>query len=176
MTGIKALLVSIGVVVITALATVAEEGAEKKTPPPVIRVVEVEKIAEALDKEVIIRGKVTRTGKSKTGINFLNFANYNFVVVCFPAAVPKFEKGEPAEVYKGQVVEVRGKIEKYRDKYQIKLNKPEQIKIVERSETEQAASAAAENADQEKDEDSKPKAKAPKKEGKPVDSKKFFDC
>ena len=157
---------------------VAEEPSKKEAPLPVIKVVEVEKIAAALETEVIIRGQVTRTGKSKTGINFLNFANYNFVVVCFPSDAKSFEDGEPADLYKAQVIEVRGKIEKYRDKFQIKLRNLDQIKIVDRSEAEQDAKPDSAKVVPKKEPkaENESSSKDSSRARKPVDAKRFFDC
>jgi len=145
-----------------------------KPKPPIVKVVEVKKIAELVGKEATISGKVTRTGKSKSGIHFLNFANFSFVVVCFPDAVAKFKEGGPAELYRDQTIEVTGKIEVYRKKHQIKLASPDQIKIIpaavpadKEDEDEKKGEPKAETAAKDADEE-KPKA--------PVDPKRFFDC
>jgi hypothetical protein len=43
----------------------------------------------------------------------------------------KFTSGKPAERYKGQEIEITGVLEQYRDKLQIRLSDPAQIKLVE---------------------------------------------
>ncbi|MFT4640319.1 MAG: DNA/RNA endonuclease YhcR with UshA esterase domain [Verrucomicrobiales bacterium] len=145
---------------------------ETKPKPAVIAVTDAEKIPEQLGKEVTVRGKVTRTGESSGGIQFLNFANYHFVVVCFSDDVVAFKEGKPVDLYKDQVIEVTGTVDKYRDRYQIKLKSPDQIKIVPAKPGETLTP------------DDDPKKAAPEspkedqKDGteKPVDPKKFFDC
>lgn len=152
------------------LALVLPSQADEVTKE-VIPVTEAAKIEAQLDKKATIRGKVTRTGRSKAGLQFLNFSNGQFVVVCFPDGVASFEKGEPADLFKDKTVEVTGKIEKYRNSFQIKLASPEQIKIIA-LEAETAASP-----EKEAPAEKQPKKKeAPASDGKPVDPKKFFDC
>lgn len=153
------------------LALVLPSQAEEVTKE-VIPVTEAAKIEAQLDKKATIRGKVTRTGRSKAGLQFLNFSNGQFVVVCFPDGVASFTKGEPADLFKDKTVEVTGKIEKYRNSFQIKLASPEQIKIIA-PEAETAPASPEKEAPVEK----KPKKKeASASDGKPVDPKKFFDC
>ena len=139
------------------LAAVADEAATKSEP---ISVIEPAKIEAQLGKTATVRGKVTRTGQSKGGLQFINFANAQFVVVCFPDAAAKFTKGQPVDLFKEKTIEVTGEIVKYRDKFQIKLESPDQVKVIK---AEPVAATTAEPAE----------SKAPKK---PVDPKKFFDC
>lgn len=158
----RALLVSFLLTLV--LPSLAEEAKKE-----VIPVTEAAKIEAQLGKKATIRGKVTRTGRSKAGLQFLNFSNGQFVVVCFPDGVATFTKGEPADLFKDKTVEVTGTIEKYRNSFQIKLASPEQIKII----APEVAKQPEEAASREKEE--KPKKK-PASDGKPVDPKKFFDC
>ena len=139
----------------------ADEAGTEKAP---ISVIEPAKIEAQLGKTVTIRGKVTRTGQSKGGLQFLNFANAQFVVVCFPDAVAKFTSGQPVDLYKQKTIDVTGEIVKYRDKFQIKLESPNQIKV------------AAESKAPKKPATLKTKQGATDKNKKPVDPKKFFDC
>ena len=150
------------------MAAAADEAATKSEPIPVT---EPARIEAQLGKKATIRGKVTRTGQSKGGLQFINFANAQFVVVCFPDAVAKFAKGEPVGIFKDTTVEITGDIVQYRDKFQIKLESPDQIKVVK---AEPAATEPAESKAPKKP--AKPKAKEGNADKKPVDPKKFFDC
>ena len=168
----KALLVSLALL----LTGVAEEPATKAKPIPVT---EPAKIEAQLGKTATIRGKVTRTGQSKGGLQFLNFANAQFVVVCFPSAAAKFTAGQPVDLYKDQIIDVTGKIVQYRDKFQIKLESPDQVKVVKTDSASATPEAAAEPVTPKvPKKPAKPKAeKGPtNKTKKPVDPKKFFDC
>jgi DNA/RNA endonuclease YhcR with UshA esterase domain len=58
----------------------------------------------------------------------------NFPVFLTKPAVEKFQKtkiDDPAEHFKGKTIEVHGKIELYRDRPEIKVTAPDQIKIVQ---------------------------------------------
>ena len=80
------------------------------------------------------------------------------------------------DLFKEQVIEITGPVEKYRDRYQIKLKSPDQIRIVP-AEPEDASGAETEKPDP-KPADSKEEKndKEETKDGKPVDPKRFFDC
>lgn len=153
------------------LAAVADEAATKSEP---ISVIEPAKIEAQLGKTATVRGKVTRTGQSKGGLQFINFANAQFVVVCFPDAAAKFTKGQPVDLFKEKTIEVTGEIVKYRDKFQIKLESPDQVKVIK---AEPVAATTAEPAESKAPKKpAKPKAKQGITDKKPVDPKKFFDC
>lgn len=99
--------------------------------PPRLRINDP-KLRQYLGKEIIISGRVSQANKSSSGHNFLNFNdNRNFSAVCFRDDVRNFKDGAPADRYKGKSVEIRGKLEQFRGKLQIKLTQPSQIKIVE---------------------------------------------
>ena len=154
------------------LAAVADEAAIKSEPIPVT---EPAKIEAQLGKTATIRGKVTRTGQSKGGLQFVNFANAQFVVVCFPDAAAKFTKGQPVDLFKEKTIEITGEIVKYRDKFQVRLESPDQVKVIK---AETVASEAVEEPAESKapKKPAKPKAKQGATEKKPVDPKSFFDC
>lgn len=84
--------------------------------------------------EAIVTGKVTSTGSSASGINFLNFDGSDFVCVTFARNLGAFTEGSPVELYDGELIEVTGRIEMYRGSPQIKLESPDQVKIL-KSET-----------------------------------------
>lgn len=80
---------------------------------------------------VVVTGLIDRTGKAAAGINFLNFKDSEFVCVTFAQQVANFEDGAPADIFKGKWVEVRGKIEIFKGKPQIRLEDPSQITVIE---------------------------------------------
>ena len=77
--------------------------------------------------EATVVGRISRTGQSKSGMQFLNFADSEFTVVCPEEDVAKFSEGVPVEAYRGQDVEITGTVELYRGKVQIRLREPSQI-------------------------------------------------
>jgi len=96
----------------------------------VIKVEEIEKIKAAKDKVITVRGKISRASKSKSGINFINFPGEHFSLVMFTRDAKFFPKGEPADLYEaGKIVDVTGKIEFYKEKPQIVLKDPSQIRL-----------------------------------------------
>ena len=113
--------------VIAAAAALAQEEA-----PPKFAATQIDELKAKEGEEVIVTGMVKDAGRSRTGINFLNFADSTFVAVTFPQQLPKFEAGEPADVYEGKQVEIRGTLDIYKGEPQIKLEEPGQISIVEK--------------------------------------------
>ncbi len=94
-------------------------------------------------RNVTVYGRVTGTAVSdSSGHHFLNFANREFSVICFAADLGNFPEGKPAEVYQGRDVEIAGRLERYRDKLQIRLRDPAQIKIVSATDAKPASPAA----------------------------------
>tara|TARA_R110002096_G_scaffold24760_8_gene77954 strand:- start:1451 stop:2005 length:555 start_codon:yes stop_codon:yes gene_type:complete len=83
--------------------------------------------------KVIVTGKVVNTGISASGINFLNFENSDFACVTFARNLGAFTEGSPAELYDGKAVEISGTIEMYRGAPQIRLEGPEQVKILKQA-------------------------------------------
>ncbi|MFT5470079.1 MAG: hypothetical protein ACI8UO_005203 [Verrucomicrobiales bacterium] len=113
-----------------------------------ISATDLEKLEANVGKAAVVTGFIERTGRAGSGINFLNFKDSEFVTVTFAQHLTKFEDGPPAEVYKSKWVEVRGTIEMFKGKPQIKLEDPEQISVIEKpeaapAETPKPASAAA---------------------------------
>ena len=74
--------------------------------------------------------KVSGTSKSGSGHHFLNFSN-GFKIVCLKDHVSKFDKGGPAEIYRGKLIEVQGKIASHQGKPQIAIESPKQVKVIE---------------------------------------------
>ncbi|MDF1814467.1 MAG: hypothetical protein P1V20_19835 [Verrucomicrobiales bacterium] len=102
---------------------------------PVLKLIDLgkvpaEKILEDEGETVRVRGFVTSTSTNATGINFLDFKDTDFVCVTFGRFVSNFTDGPPAEVYKEKWIEVSGEIQNYRGAPQIRVESPEQVKIL----------------------------------------------
>lgn len=98
---------------------------------PSIDARKTEKLFASIGKEVVVRGKVVSVGKSNADkIRFLDFTTdrqHGFVAAIFPAA---YKAIGDLEKYKGQRVEVRGILEAYKAKTQIKVTKASQLTIL----------------------------------------------
>lgn len=111
---------------------------------PVFDVKQIDDIRAAEGKEIKVRGLIERTGRSKgTGINFLNFTGGEFMAVIFGRSLKNFPKGEPADIFKGKLVEVSGKVAFYKGNPQIVLEEPSRI-VVLNQETRKPVAAPAE--------------------------------
>lgn len=126
---LRFLLLGIVLPIVPSIATA--QPAKEAPAPPRVRANDSRTLRASVGKTVTIYGKVSRTGKSSSGHNFLNFSGAEVTVACLKDDVAKFTDGAPADVYDGKTVEVTGKVELFKGKPQIKLTSPEQIKLVE---------------------------------------------
>jgi len=110
-----------------------------KEPIPAHR---VNQFPEQLGELVTVRGTIDRTGESRSGYQFLNFANSELTAVCYPQHVARFPVGKPSEIYRGQQVELSGRLERYQGKLQIRLTKPAQIRVVASPKTDEHTRSA----------------------------------
>jgi DNA/RNA endonuclease YhcR with UshA esterase domain len=111
---------------------------------PVFEVKQIEEIRAAEGQEIRVRGLVERTGKSKgSGMNFLNFTGGEFTVVIFGRNLKNFTEGEPADIFRGQLVEVTGKVEFYKKKPQIVVEETARIVLLD-AETKKPVAAPEE--------------------------------
>ena len=98
---------------------------------PTIDARQTDKLFASVGKEAVVRGKVLTMGKSDADkIRFLDFTtdrDRGFVAAIFPAA---YKAIGDLEKYKGQRVEVRGVLEAYKAKTQIKVTKASQLKLL----------------------------------------------
>lgn len=81
-------------------------------------------------QKVIVYGESARSGKSQSGINFVNFKEAQFTLVTFKNELKHFKDGEPADVYEGKRLAVTGVISVYNKKPQIKLSDPAQVRVL----------------------------------------------
>ena len=85
-------------------------------------------------QKVIVFGESAKSGKSQSGINFVNFKNAEFTLVTFKDELKHFKSGEPADVYDGKRLAVTGVISVYNKKPQIKLSDPAQVRVLSEGE------------------------------------------
>ena len=104
-------------------------GQATETASPRILATNTAALRKQVGQEATVVGRISRTGQSKSGMQFLNFADSEFTVVCHEEDVAKFAEGVPVEAYRGQDVEITGTVELFRGKVQIRLREPSQIKI-----------------------------------------------
>lgn len=81
-------------------------------------------------KEVVVQGRIEATGRAKTLI-FLNFdRGRSFTAIIRKKNESDFPK-PPDAMYMGKLVQIRGRISVFRDKPQIEVSSPDQVKIVD---------------------------------------------
>ena len=78
-------------------------------------------LRKQVGESVTVVGRIARTGRSASGMQFLNFADSELTLVCGKQDAAKFKPKDPADQFRGQVVTVRGELELYRGKVQIRL-------------------------------------------------------
>jgi DNA/RNA endonuclease YhcR with UshA esterase domain len=96
--------------------------------------------AKKVDAEVVLQMEVKLSALAK-GVCFLNSEkNYkddgNFTLFIDKAALAKFKDAmidDPAAHFKGKTLQVKGKVVLYRDKPEIKISGPDDIKVIEKS-------------------------------------------
>ena len=116
-------------VVCVLAATACRLGAAKEAKPTTVAANNTTQLRRSVGQQVIVRGKVSRTAKSRSGHHFLNFYSSEFTVVCFKEDVRRFAGGGPANIYRNKEVQVSGKLELFKNKPQIKLRRPQQIQL-----------------------------------------------
>ena len=145
---------------------------------PRVKAEEESAVRALLGKKATITGRVTDAFESPKGMTFLNLEGGKFTLVAWKDSYEKFEGGSPAKLYKDKTVEVTGAIEEYRPKgaskddpgkLQIRLNSPDQVKVLTTPESE----AGAKEGDKKPDaKDSKEKSAKTKRDAKPARDEK----
>lgn len=110
---------------VSRCATAAHAAAEDAIPAR-----NVVTLREHVGQATTVRGHVASTGQSRSGHQFLNFANSELTAVCYPQHTARFRSGKPADLYRDKHVELTGKVELYRNKLQIRFSDPSQIREV----------------------------------------------
>ena len=127
-------------------------------PTGVIPVTDYDTISANVGKELTVRGKVSDTLKRTVILlNFEGVENRDFVAVVKKENVDAVQAGFNGDLIaavKGKTITITGPIENYRDKPEIVISKPEQIKI-------EADDAAEEKPEEKKPEEKKPEERKP---------------
>lgn len=97
-------------------------------------------------QKIVVYGETARSGKSQNGMNFVNFAGAEFYLIAFKSDLGAFKDGEPADVYDGKRLVVTGVVTIYKDKPQIKLTSPDQVRVLAADEAWPQAAAPAQTA------------------------------
>lgn len=131
-------------------------------------------------QKVTVYGETEGSGKSGSGMNFVNFKGAEFYLVTFKSDLSGFKDGEPADIFDGRRIAVEGVISVYKDKPQIKLTSPDAVTELEedevfppKTESPKAAAKKTTSATKKPVENGKKKPAEPKKKP-PVDPKKYF--
>lgn len=155
--------------------------AEEK-PAIYLAATETEELIAKDGQKVTVHGETTGSGKSSSGMNFVNFKGAEFYLVTFKSDLDQFEDGEPADLYDGKRIAVTAVISIYKEKPQIKLTSPDQVRILEEGEefpppaTEETEAETKEAPKAEEKRDSPRETTEPEepKRKPPVDAKKYF--
>ena len=121
--------VALSLAALTILLPIASQlFAQKTASTERVKATNVVALRKLVGQQVTVYGRVGTTAKSKSGMNFLNFASSELSAVCRSSDVSKF-KPAPADAFRGKDIVLTGMLELYKGKLQIKLTQPEQIKV-----------------------------------------------
>jgi len=131
-------------------------------------------------QKVVVYGETKGSGKSASGTNFVNFKEAEFYLITFKSDLARFKEGEPADIYEGKRIAVEGVVTVYRDKPQIKLVRPDAVRILEadeafppKNEGNQSEAPKPRTPEKKTVKDGKKEPEKPKRKP-PVDASKYF--
>ena len=139
-----ALSLAVAALSVVPIAGFAEDAATGgSSASTVVKANDAAAISAAVDKEVVVEGKITSAAWSRSGkvmnIDFEGGGEGKFMAVVFDRDKAKFDealKGDAAKTLTGATVRLRGKMEKYggkserlKDHFQIVLRMPSQVTI-----------------------------------------------
>ena len=115
------------------LVTLAEPPPAAQVPeapaaPVAIASTNAAAVAAAVGKTTTVRGKVTRANAWAGGITFLNLEG-RFTVLCFKKNLSKFPS-PPEKIYQNKIIEVTGQVRMHKDKPEIEISSPDQVKVL----------------------------------------------
>ena len=134
-----------GLIFVSGLVAIAQDTAAP-SEFPIYAATDVDGIRAKEGQKVMVWGETTGSGKSSSGMNFVNFKDTEFYLVTFKTDLKPFGDAEPADAYDGKRIVVTGVISIYKDKVQIKLTSPDQVKILADDEAWPKAAPKAETA------------------------------
>jgi hypothetical protein len=108
-------------------------GHEDDSQPERVKATNAAELRDFVGREVTVCGTIESTGKSSSGHQFLNFYGKQVSVFCGKDDVAKFKDGTPTELYGNKEVEVTGQLSLFNGKLQLKLTKPEDIRLLKES-------------------------------------------
>jgi len=106
------------------------ESSSKIVETPILAATATRDLKAQEGQKVMVFGRIEGSGKSPSGTNFVNFQGAEFYLTAFKSDLDPFQEGEPAEPYEGKRIVVTGMVSIYRDKPQIKLVSPDQVRIL----------------------------------------------
>ena len=106
--------------------------------PLVLKATDKDALLAAIGKNATVSGKIQRANAWDGGITFLNIEG-GFTVVCFRKNYAHFPSPPDQLFPEGKTIEVTGTLKLHKEKPQIEITKPEQIRIVETAATEKPA-------------------------------------
>ena len=112
-----------------APAPAAPAPAAPTTPPAALTSKDKDGLKAAIGKTATVRGKVVKTTNYQQKIAFIDLEG-GFTVVCFKKNFSKFTEA-PEKMYAQKEIEVTGKVTEHKEKPQIEITGPDQIKILE---------------------------------------------
>lgn len=101
---------------------------------PTIEAVATDDLKAKEGQKVIVYGETADSGKSQSGTNFVNYKGAEFYLITFKSDLEPFKDGEPADLFNGKRIAVTGVISIYKDKPQIKLTSPDQVRLLKEGE------------------------------------------
>ena len=108
--------------------------AEERNEYPVFKASDTESILAKTGQKITVKGSVSTARKSKSGTNFISFKDSEFYLVTFKSDLNAFKDGEPADLYQKKHLAVTGVISVYKNKPQMKLLRPDMVKIISKEE------------------------------------------
>jgi hypothetical protein len=107
----------------------AEEPPAPATEPLVLKSTDKDGLKAAVGKIATVTGQVQRANAWDGGITFLNLEG-GFTIVCFKKNYGKFP-APPDQLYaKDKTIEVTGKIRLHKERPEIEITGPEQVKVL----------------------------------------------
>jgi len=103
---------------------------------PEVAAKSVQDLRSRVGHELVITGEVARIGISDTGHRFINFqGNPELSLFISSNDVKKFEPETPEKLYDGKSIAATGKLERFKDKLQVRITSPGQIQLMEKAGT-----------------------------------------
>lgn len=95
-----------------------------------------QELRERVGQKVVVSGDVSRIGISDSGHRFINFnSNPELSLFISSQDVRKFQPDPPEKLYRDQTIAATGRLERFKEKLQIRIQSPEAIRILEKPAT-----------------------------------------